>query len=359
MALTNPTTGSQNKVAEQNVAKSNELNEQYIDKRSITITPVHNYSNYRRVNMKVMGQKREVIGASYHSCQILSSNAAECGAYFPQIIGVAANNADFITRVKEYLSNIHVVMTEENMVFNTSFIYNKKSDYLKVQKEEDAINEAYEAVDRSNLKLLKEALKRKIDALNALESSKYQYGKPENIEEYLIYRHCLLYKDVAKDVAFINGDPDIRFYIKDEAKEAERAKKLTNEKLKAMKTFLELNGDDTKFDAVYIAVCMSRNDIISEALLKDKTQKTAIVMNFVNDSPSKFNKIAGDKNIKMKAFIEKLIARGELVRSEYNQQISTADGTFVGANLNDAVIYFENPENSALRTAFENKLKLS
>ena len=353
-----PASGNQNKVTEQ-VAESNELNEQYIDKRSITITPVHNYSNYRRVNMKVMGQKKEVIGASYHSCQILSSNAAECGAYFPQIIGVAANNPDFITRVKEYLSNIHVVMNEENNVFDTSFIYNKKSDYLKVKKEEDRINEEYDNADRSNLKTLKEALKKKIDAINALESTKFKYGKPVNIEEYIIYRHCLLYKDVAKDVAFINGDPDIRFYIKDEAKEAERAKKLTNDKMKAMKTFLEISGDDTKFNAVYIAVCMSRNDIMSEALLKDKTQKTSIVMNFVNDNPTKFNKIAGDKNIKMKAFIETLIARGELVRSEYNQQISTADGTFVGANLNDAVAYFENPDNAPVRTAFENKLKLS
>ena len=60
----------------------------------------------------------------------------------------------------------------------------------------------------------------------------------------------------------------------------------------------------------------------------------------------------------MKAFVETLIMRGELVRSEYNQQISTADGTFIGSNMNEAVAYFNNPNNTAAKSAFENKIKL-
>ena len=60
-----------------------ELDGEYIDKRSVTISLVHNYSNYRRVNMKVLGQRKETIGSSVRSCQILSSNAEEVNAYFP------------------------------------------------------------------------------------------------------------------------------------------------------------------------------------------------------------------------------------------------------------------------------------
>lgn len=360
MELKNPSKGSEIKVsAATNTEVDETLDKEYIDKRSITISPVHNYSNYRKVNMKVMGQKKEVIGASYHSSQILSSNAEECAAYFPAIIGIAPTNAEFITRVKEYLSNIHIVISDENTVFNTSFIYNKKSDYLAIKKEEDKINEAYDSVDRANMKALKDALKIKIDSLNKLESTKYKFGRPENVVDYLMYRHCLLYKDVAKDSALINGDPDIRFFIKDEAKEAERQQKLTKEKMKAMKTFIELNGTDSKFDAVYIGVCMFKNDNIGDAILKDRNQKTTIMMDFVNSNPAKFNKIASDKNIKLKAFIEILIARGELVRSEYNQQISMADGTFVAANLTEACAWFENPANASIRTALENKMKLA
>ena len=55
--------------------------------------------------------------------------------------------------------------------------------------------------------------------------------------------------------------------------------------------------------------------------------------------------------------IENLILRGELVRTDYNQQITKADGTFIGANINDAIAWFENPANKGERTIFENKLK--
>ena len=164
--------------------------------------------------------------------------------------------------------------------------------------------------------------------------------------------------DVAKDIALINSDPTLRFYIKDEAKEAEKAKRLTREKAEAMRNFVELNSSDSKFNAVFVAMSVLRNDNLSEALLKDKSEKMSILMDFVNASPDKFNKLVNDKNVKLKAFIETLIVRGELVRSEFNQQISTADGTFVGANMHEAMAWFENPANKDVRTAFENKLKL-
>lgn len=340
-------------------AKTEEMNAPYVDKRYVTISLVHNYSNYRRVNMKVLGQRKETIGSSVRSCQVLSSNAGEIAAYFPALIGISANNPDFITRVKTWLSNIQFTISENDVKLNTTFIYNRKADYLTIKEQEDAINAEYEKVDRSNLMAIKEALKKKVEDLNTLESSKYLYGRPENLEDYLMYRHCLLYRDVAKDNALINSDSSLRFYIKDEAKELERQKRITQERSTAMRNFVELGANQQKFDAVYVGISILRNDNLSEALLKSNDVKQSIVMNFVNDSPDKFNKLVNDKNIQLKAFIETLILRGELVRSEYNQQISTADGTFIGANMNEAIAWFENPNNKAIRTAYENKLKLS
>ena len=340
-------------------AKNEEMNAPYVDKRYVTISLVHNYSNYRRVNMKVLGQRKETIGSSVRSCQVLSSNAGEIAAYFPALIGISANNPDFITRVKTWLSNIQFTISENDVKLNTTFIYNRKADYLTIKEQEDAINAEYEKVDRSNLMAIKEALKKKIEDLNTLESSKYLYGRPENLEDYLMYRHCLLYRDVAKDNALINSDSSLRFYIKDEAKELERQKRITQERSTAMRNFVELGANQQKFDAVYVGISILRNDNLSEALLKSNDVKQSIVMNFVNDSPDKFNKLVNDKHIQLKAFIETLILRGELVRSDYNQQISTADGTFIGANMNEAIAWFENPNNKAIRTAYENKLKLS
>ena len=49
---------------------------------------------------------------------------------------------------------------------------------------------------------------------------------------------------------------------------------------------------------------------------------------------------------------------GELFRSEYNQNISSANGDFIGANMNEAIIYFNNPNNADVKAAYEKKLNL-
>ena len=334
-----------------------DLDAPYTDKRNITISLVHNYSTYRKVNMKVLGQRKEIIGSSITSCRLLSSNKDEVEAYFPALVGLSPNNPEFITRVKAWLSNIQVSVNENDKVLNTSFIYNHKRDYLRIKAEEEKIDEEYERVDRANLKAIKEAIKKRVEALNALESSKHKYGRPENLEEYLIYRHCLLYRDVAKDMVLINSDNSLRFYIKDENKEATKRKKLTEERVRAMRNFVEVGASDSKFNSVFVSVIIYLGRQLATELLKSDDEKKAIVIQFVNEHPDKFNKIVNDKNVTIKAFIETLIARGELVRSEFNQQISTADGTFIGSNMNEAIAYFNNPNNKDVRTAYENKLK--
>lgn len=337
---------------------SEDLNKEYVDKRTIVISLVHNYSNYRKVNMKVFGQRKETIGSSITSCRVLSSNAGEVNAYFPALVGLSPNHADFTSRVKAWLSNIQFVVNENDVPLDISFVYNTKKDYLDFKKKEDAIDEDYAKVDRTNLSAIKEAIKKRVNDLNTLESEKYKVGHPVNLEQYIIYRHCLLYRDVAKDTAIVNSDPSIRFYIKDEAKEAEKQKKLTEYRMQAMRNFIELNASPTKRNAVYVAIVASRNENVSEALIKTDSEKLSYLMDYVNTHPDKFNKLFADKNITTRAFIETLIVRGELVRSEFNQQISTADGTLIGSNMNGAIAFFNNPDNKDMKELYENKLKM-
>lgn len=340
------------------VEKDEELNKEYIDNRTIIISLVHNYSNYRKVNMKVLGQRKETIGSSISSCRILSSNAGEVNAYFPALVGLSPNHADFTTRVKAWLSNIQWVVNENDVPLDISFVYNTKKDYLDFKRREDYIDKEYSKVDRTNLSAIKDAIKKRVNDLNNLESEKYKVGHPVNIEQYIIYRHCLLYKDVAKDTAIVNSDPSIRFYIKDEAKEAEKQKKLTEYRMQAMRNFIELNASTTKRNSVYIAIVASRNENVSEALIKTDAEKNAYLMDYINTNPDKFNKMFSDKNINTRAFIETLIVRGELIRSEFNQQISTEDGTLIGSNMNSAIAFFNNPDNKNIKELYENKLKM-
>ena len=345
-------------VMENRAAKEAELNSPYTDKRTVTIAPVQQFSAYRRANIKSMPPRRNIIGSSISSTRILSSNKDEVEKYFPQIIGISPNNPEFVTRVKAYLSNISFNVQDAGSTLNISFTYDKKKDYLTIKEKEEKINAKRESVARNNTAAIKEAVKVWTQEINDLESEKAKYGHPDNIEEYLLYRHCLLYRDVAKDISLINSDSSLRFYIRDENKEAERAKRLVDERRKAMRNFLALEASDKKRNAVFIQMTVNNGGNIAEAMMKTPDQQVSALMTYLNDSPDKFNDLFEDKNIEMKSFIEALIARGELIRPEYNQQISTADGTFIGSNMNEAVAYFNNPINKPVLEAMQNKYKL-
>lgn len=339
------------------VKEEDDLNKPYFDKRSVTISLVRNYSLFRRVNEKVMPKKTDYIGSSISSSRILCSNKGEIEKYLPEVIGLSPNNENFVTRVKQYFNNIQIPVNELGKTFDISFHYNTKKDYYTFKDKEEEINREYDEVNRQNLSQLKEALKNKITKLNALESEKYLYGYPNNIEDYLMYRHCLLYNDIAKDTAFINGDKSIRFYFKDDTKEAEKAAKLRREINKAKTNYLSCLNDDELFDAVYIAYLTSSALPVITGISLDRITKEDRLDKFSSEEPIKFNKIFANKDIKLLGTIETLIARGELIRYANNQNIVTPSGEFIGANINEAINWFKNPDNNAAVTAYYNKLK--
>ena len=336
-----------------------DLDEPYTEERSVTIALVKNYSLYRRVNDKTLPKRRDYIGGSVSASRVLSANKDEIETYFPNIVGLAPNNENFITRVKQYLNNIRIPVDELGKTFNVSFFYNKKADYYKIKKEEEKIEDAYLKANRQDTSKLKAALKEKISRLNVLEGTKCKLGHPIDVEEYLMYRHCLLYNDVAKDVALINSDPSIRFYFKDNQKEADKLKKFRIEINKAKVNYVQCLGDDDLFDAIYIQYCVINGLPIISSLAEDIIERQNKLDKFSTEEPVKFNKLCSDKNVRLMAVIEKLIARGELVRSEFNQNITTVDGEFIGANMKEAVAWFNNPNNSSVVNAFHNRLKNS
>lgn len=337
--------------------KQENLDDEYNDIRSVTISLVKNYSMYRKANDKVLPKRKDFIGSSVSSSRILASNKKEVEAYFPNLVGVAANEMSFITRVKKYLNNISVSVDELGRTFDISFHYNHKKDYYRIKAEEDKIEAEYQKVNRQNIKELKDALKLKITKLNALESTKHEYGYPLNVEEYLMYRHCLLYRDVAKDVALINSDQSIRFYFKDDQKENEKRRKYRMEVNKAKANYVACLADNTLFDAIYVQYCVMNNLPVISSLAEDRIEREIKLDKFSSDEPVKFNRIFNNKDAKLIATIETLIARGELVRSQYNQNITTPDGDFIGANIGEAVAYFKNPENTYIVNAYYSKLK--
>lgn len=334
-----------------------ELDAPFTYNRTVSIALIQNYSLYRKANDKVLPKRRDFIGSSVRSSQVLASNRAEVEAYFPQLLGLSPNNENFISRLKQYLNNIQVRVDELGVTFDCSFQFNHKRDYLKFKAQEEAIELQYKKANRQNIQELRKALDAKIMAINNLESQLHAYGSPVNIAEYLLYRHCLLYRDIAKDTAIINSDPYVRFYFRDDTKDRERQQKLRQEINNAKRNYVEVIGNDDMFDAVYIQYCVIAGLPIVNSMLNDRLEKEVQLDKFSTAEPVKFNNIVKDKDIEIKSFIELLISRGEFVRSKFNQNITTQDGEFIGANMKEAIAWAKDPDNANVIAAFKNKLK--
>lgn len=337
--------------------KQEELDKPFTYKRTITVSLIQNYSLYRKANDKVLPKKRDYIGSSIRSSQVLASNRAEVEAYFPQLLGISVNNENFVTRLKQYLNNIQVPVNELGVTFDCSFRFNHKRDYFAFKAREEEIEMAYKKANKQSTKDLRAALAIKINDLNNLESEQYAVGSPVNITDYILYRHCLLYRDIAKDTALINCDPFVRFYLKDDAKDKERQQKFRQEINNAKRNYIEVIGDDKMFDAVYIQYCVVAGLPIVNSLLSERMDKENQLDKFSTSEPVKFNNIVKDRDLRIKSLIELLIARGEFVRSQFNQNITTQDGEFIGANMKEAIAWAKNPENENVLAAFKNKLK--
>jgi hypothetical protein len=337
--------------------KQEEADAAYVDIRYMVIALASNYSLYRRVNDKELAERNEYIGSCIRSSNALCANKGELEAYFPNLIGVSPNDQNFVRRVKEYLNNFQVKVDKLGLRLNLTFHYNHFKDYLAFKKKEEAIETEFAQVKRGDAIALKRAIENRIVKLNALESTKWQYGSPENVADYLLYRHCLLYSDVAKDHSLINKE-HIRFYFKDEQKENELKAKQRLELNNAKRNFVTLIGNDKAFEDVYVQYCVLKNKPIIPSLAEDDLVKQENLDYFSQKEPAKFNELYTDRSISVKSLIERLVAYGILIRHPHSQNIVSANGDFIGANMKEATAWFKNAENEATVAAYENQLKL-
>lgn len=333
-------------------------NQPYTDVRSITIMLVKNTSLYRKANDKVLPKRIDYIGSCFNSSKVISANQEEVNAYFPNLVGLSPNDPSFMLRVKQYLNNIRIPVDELGKTFDISFYYYHKKDYYKFKAKEEAIEETYQKAPRRGDVEIKAAIKAKVNALNLLESQKHKVGYPINVEDYLMYRHCLLYHSVAKDMSIINSDTSIRFYFKDDKKEADKLRKYRLEVNKAKSNYVACIADSVLFEAVYIQYCVLNSLPVLTYLNRPQLDKEIDLDKFSSNEPVKFNKIVYNKDIKLMAVIEKLIARGELVRSQYSQNITTTDGELIGANIGEVIVWFKDPKNASMVAAYNHKLNL-
>lgn len=346
---------------QQELIDNDGLNNNYTEIRKVIIALTSDMgicSVYRQVNSRHIPDRHDSIGASCTSIRQITSNAKEMAAYMPSLIGCSANDMKFSEKVTKWFNNMAIPVPPDGKELNCSFQWERKQDYINYKEREEAIISEYEKADKSNSKLLKEAVNVYVAKLTGLESTRYQYGRPTNLDHYLAYRHCLLYPDVAKDILMVHFNPAIRFYIKDEEREKAKLKRVQIQANKARRNYLDAIDNPAKFRAIFVCYCANNQLNVIDNLLLDETIQQKMLDDFSIKEPEKFNKLFNNNNLEVQAFIEEAIAKGELVRLEVNQTILSPEGAFIGANMKEAIAYFSNPENADYKKALETKIKL-
>lgn len=237
--------------------------------KKVNIKVVDNSSAYTIINRKrhnaLMRSGSYVIGSSINASKTLTLEETE--AYMPYIVNIKADSPSFSSAVNTYWSSINVPIPSNEIGKELEIGFRYKDE--ETAKKGEA----------------------------ATEQTKYKFGTPINIEDYVLYRYCLVYGRVANTFDDRYKSNNILFYIED--KELQLRQKKEQQKLEndALANYLELLKDKqkTKYVAFMLGIPVEISDIYSlQTLIKEE----------MFNSPSKFMSIVSDKLLTEKCVIK-------------------------------------------------------
>ena len=309
--------------------------------------------DYRR-NAKFIPEGKVKIGSSINSVTKLKSNIDELNVYMPSILGANLNDPKYSERLELWFNNISKVVPEIGLVLEIGFMYKTNEAKETIEEVERSIFKTFNDSKKVNSKDRDLAFKVRDAAVVDLERTKYKYGFPVNVSDYILWRYCLEYGDVANDIALVNKTGGIRFYIYDAAQEAYKEKIEFDIRNEATILYVKLLDNPSKVEQMLWINIGSNTDIASmSAMDKSKSIETLSKAN-----PSTFISLYKDVNLAIKANIERMIHYGILKRLDNTGVIVDDNNEIIGNDMGQAMVYFKNTErNKASITTLTSKLK--
>lgn len=322
--------------------------------KKVTILTKDSESAYFRKNAKYMPESKNRIGSSITGVSRMRSNPAELAKYMPMLIGIDSNNPKYNELVEAWFNNISVIISDGGKNLEIGFNYDKESDYIRIKALEDDIYKEFESAKKVNSKDRNAAFELRTNKLIELEKTKYRYGLPINLADYMLWRWCLVYGDVAVDVSLINVAGHIRFYIHDADREKYKSEVQFATRNKAMALYVKLLEEPDKASNI---LWVYRQGALDVSTL-DKTDKYMMLSNLANSEPNKLIAIYDDKDLDIKATIERMINSGILKRLENSNVIVDENNDIIGNSTDEAIVFFKNSEgNKAAITRLKAKLR--
>jgi len=345
-------------------------------------------SSYSYANRKVLVEPPRKIGGSISSTSKMLANVEEQKEIMPDIISVSPTSPNWSELLSSYWNSISIEIPESGKELEVGFIYDiqnsSKSKYIK--QINDSINSEKSKLTTDNdlksyidnklnkvlldfnksLKLLNsitndkareaaktKAYKDKYDSIVRIESERYKVGTPISPDNYMLYRYCLIYRDVANEFNLATKSPYIRFYLHSEEdikRFKEQAYKLERSRMSA---YLDTIKSVSKVENVLYAMGFG------EEIPKEDIDKYTYLDKKSKENSNKFISIATNKNLEILGLIEKYIQSNILHRLSGSQVI--VDGVdsskIIGNNVNEVVSWFSNKSNAAEVSEYAAKFK--
>lgn len=162
-------------------------------------------------------------------------------------------------------------------------------------------------------------------------------GYPINVENYLLYRYCLVYSRVANDMASIYSSPKIEFYLFSEAQEMnekEAKRKLRGRAFKAYSDNMD-NEEIVNYILHTFAV---------EAKKLDKTGKLIRFEELSLEQPKEFVAAIKNPDLQLNAMLQEALIAGILRKLPNTETIYFGDSDLLGNSTQEAISFLKSNE---------------
>ena len=261
----------------------------------------------------------------------MTVRSQEMRVLMPSLLGVdpsSKTSMDWESAVARYWNSLSVPIPSGGMPIEVGFRFDL-NDETKIVAIQKLIDKFDKKVDLSTEELVANYV---MD--NIKEEEKYLYGTPISIFNYLLWRYCENYRDVA-NTPDSNKGARIRFFIYDELDNAKVRKQTFATQQVALRTYFEILANR---DLVMNVMWALKEDVNK----MDSTTIDMTLRKIAETRPDEFVAVVGDPTLTIKAKIERYIAMNVLRRVEGSTIIvDNADSSIViGNSMNDAIAYF-------------------
>jgi hypothetical protein len=241
--------------------------------------------------------------------------------YLPEIIGISPSDQEWRKAAQEYWNNISVKVPADGL--STSKLQGLPLVFTLLFKDKttkDAFDAAVLFEDKARISKQATVL--------------------DGLDDYILWRYCLVYSKVANRYEDVRKSPKILFYLYSKETETLVAHTLFKAKRKAQDLFATILTENATVDAVLL---MFDQDLGAFESIVDKHLALDVL---VNRRPLDFIKFMEDGNLKIKAFIKKAVEKHIIKKPALTDSYYYGDNNEVclGTTLEDAVIFCKSTE---------------